>query len=411
MPLTVTGLSENDKFHCFKDDYAERSLNTALEKGSITQDDVDLIRLFVSERRIVNAICAKRVLKLASSLITIRRYVGPYKQITIPEVYLGVERINNGTSFKGTPFTQNTKSDLIQVFKQFILWMIENEFLELPEKKIKVIRLPKKVPTKTAADLLTVDEMEALLGACITNRDRALFMTMYEGGFRVGEMGAMKWGDIKIDQTGVIINVTFKTGIPRYIRLVMSKEYLVKWKSDYPKEITEDAYVFLTENNNQLTHGAVSRQIGRLARRAGIEKHLTPHIFRHSRITHLIQQGVNESVIKLMMWGTVDSKMFINYAHLTGNDIDREIYKLYGIEPKAVQESAEKLEPRVCPNCNEVNSPISKYCHLCSHALDQNTLESADAFQRFLLNNSELITDFLKEREKRGEVHPHLFQD
>lgn len=72
--------------------------------------------------------------------------------------------------------------------------MINNELLELPEKKIKVIRLPKKVPTRTAADLLTVEEMNALPGVCITNRDRALFMMTYEGGF-----GLVKRGDIKTD--------------------------------------------------------------------------------------------------------------------------------------------------------------------------------------------------------------------
>ncbi len=63
------------------------------------------------------------------------------------------------------------------------------------------------------------------------------------------------------------------------------------------------------------------------------QKYITPHIFRHSRIIHLIQQGVGELIIKLIMWGFVDSRMFINSAHLTGADIDREICKLYGIEP------------------------------------------------------------------------------
>jgi len=43
-------------------------------------------------------------------------------------------------------------------------------------------------------------------------------------------------------------------------------------------------------------------QLKRLAKRAGIERHITPHIFRHSRITHLIKENVSESVIKLMMW-------------------------------------------------------------------------------------------------------------
>ena len=53
-----------------------------------------------------------------------------------------------------------------------------------------------------------------------------MFLIMYEGGLRVGEIGQMKWGDIKIYGTGLVINVTFKAGKPRYIRLVMSHTLL-----------------------------------------------------------------------------------------------------------------------------------------------------------------------------------------
>lgn len=59
---------------------------------------------------------------------------------------------------------------------------------------------------------------------------------LYEGGFRVGEVATLKWGDIKIDPSGVVVNVRYKTTKIRYIRLVMSKEPLAKWKSDYPGE-------------------------------------------------------------------------------------------------------------------------------------------------------------------------------
>ena len=76
-----------------------------------------------------------------------------------------------------------------------------------------------------------------------------------------------------------------------------------------------------------------------------MDKHLTLHLFRHSRITHLLQQGVSESVIKMMMWGTIETKMFRDYAHLNGDDTDREIFKLYGIEQVTTQEVEGKIEP------------------------------------------------------------------
>ncbi len=51
---------------------------------------------------------------------------------------------------------------------------------------------------------------------------------LYEGGFRVGIIGTMRWGDVKFDRYGVIVNVNFKTGIPRYVRIIMGKEYLAQ---------------------------------------------------------------------------------------------------------------------------------------------------------------------------------------
>lgn len=394
--MSATTLTDNDRFCGLKADYQDRSISNALIDGRITPADAGLITEFVAERRITAGISGKRSLKLISGLVTVRRFVPPFHELTIPAIYRGVDQIQNSLSSRGKPFSLNTKIDLITILKLFSFWLIENGYVTLPEKKIRAIKTPKKVPTKTAADMLNGDEIEALISACQSSRDRALLMVMYEGGFRVGELGELRWKSVKFDGTGIIVNVIFKTGKPRYIRLVMSKEHLVKWMSDYPEEITDEGLVFLNERHEPLTHAAVARQLGRLACRAGITKHITPHIFRHSRITHMIQQGVNESVIKLMMWGSVDSKMFINYAHLTGNDIDREICKLYGLKTTASQVVDNILEPRVCTHCREMNSPVSRVCHLCGHPLNDNAAQSADEIADYFRDRPDLIYKFLK---------------
>ncbi len=53
-----------------------------------------------------------------------------------------------------------------------------------------------------------------------------MLMTLYEGGFRPGEICQLTWGDLKSDSSGIAVNVNFKTGITRYIRLVMAKKYI-----------------------------------------------------------------------------------------------------------------------------------------------------------------------------------------
>lgn len=225
--------------------------------------------------------------------------------------------------------------------------------------------------TKVAGDLLTPDEITSMVAACNRSMDRAVIMMLYEGGFRIGEIGALRWNDLKFDQFGVVANVNFKTEKPRYIRLIMAREHLAKWKNDYPFTPEGDALVFITERKTPLTHASIQKQLTRIADRVGIEKHITPHVFRHSRITHMVQQGVQESVIKQMMWGNISTGMFQTYAHLSGTDIDQEMMKLYGITNGGKKFEHPRLEPRQCDSCDTVNAPTSNFCSTCGKPLTE----------------------------------------
>jgi hypothetical protein len=162
----------------------------------------------------------------------------------------------------------------------------------------------------------------------------------------------------------------------------MSREYLAAWKNDYPFSPDPDAVVFLTNRKEPITYESIRKQIGYIAQRAGIHRKITPHLFRHSRITHLIQQGVPDSVIKLMMWGTVKTDMFETYAHLTGCDIDRAIFELSGI--KQTNENLKKMEPRQCHHCNTVCAPLSNFCSTCGSPLTEDSLKERNSLQKAL---------------------------
>ncbi|WP_292345248.1 tyrosine-type recombinase/integrase, partial [Methanoregula sp. PtaB.Bin085] len=295
--------------------------------------------------------------------------------------------------------------------KQFYLWLIENEYVAIPEKKLKALKTPHhETMTKVASDLLTTEEITAMVGACTRSSDRAIIMMLYEGGFRIGEIGGMKWGDLTFDKWGVIANVNFKTGKPRYVRLIMSREALAKWKNDYPaKPVTNEMPVFITEHQTALTHGSVAMQLKRLAKRAGIEKHITPHIFRHSRITHLIKENVSESVIKLMMWGSLTTNMFQTYAHLTGKDIDNEMLRTYGITETETGEGKTELriEPRQCPHCKLINGPMAEFCNSCGRSLTEQATEAEDDIHDSILKNPSSLKRFitrLEDKMAKGEI-------
>ncbi|HWQ66112.1 MAG TPA: site-specific integrase [Methanospirillum sp.] len=389
-------VTDTDRFHGIDASYSTRLVQTAFCDGRLTSNDADLILSFIAEREVTKNISVKRAYKLASSLIVLRRIIGPFRENSVLSIYAGIKKLHSESSKRGTEYKENTKRDLVIILKSFYLWLIENEEVSIPLRKIQAIQPPPKVTsTKSVQDLLTPDEIQSLILACTRSRDRALFFMMYEGGFRVGEMGCMKWGDLKFDSSGIRVNVTFKTGKPRYIRLVMSKEPLAAWKAVYPKTITNDSLVFLNYKNEPLTHAAVMRQLERITEKAGITRRVTPHIFRHSRITHLIQQGISESVIKLMMWGTVNSQMFATYAHLTGKDIDREFFELYGLSEEHQEHIEKNLEPKICSYCNEICSPMSKYCFVCGNLLGSDMITDDKHLQEFLLKNAASLSAYL----------------
>jgi integrase/recombinase XerD len=128
------------------------------------------------------------------------------------------------------------------------------------------------------------------------------------------------------------------------------------------------------EERRPYTRG-MAKRLRIIAKRAGVEKKVNPHLFRHSRITHMLQQGYSESVIKKLMWGNLDTDMLSTYGHLTDADIDDEIAAMAGVKPPAAKEAAECLEPRQCPRCYTVNGPTVNFCGRCGLELTMQAVE------------------------------------
>jgi len=373
-----------------------RSVEKALSKGVATKKDISLINEFVNERRAAAGISLSRTNKITYTLIGWRRFMSSYPELTIGDVYAGIEARNNGLNSKGTPFMQNTRHDWILILKQFLNWLIENEYAQLPEKKIRRIKIPNANPmTKTAASLLTQEEVKLLIATCNRSYDRTIITMIYEGEMRIGEVGQMKWGDITFNKTGLVVNVKFKTNIPRYIPIIALKEYITQWRADYPGFPEGDSPVFVKHRGTRLTNPAAIRQIQRLATRAGISKHITPHLFLHSRITHMVGEGVSESVIKLILWGSVNSNMLRTYAHLTGTEIDIEMRRFYGLEDADDEESKSVLEPKICPNCHMIMPPVPDYCGVCGESLSTEAPANEDEIQSFILKHGQDLIEYL----------------
>lgn len=359
----------DSNFHHLKVNCAIQTLENSLSSNKISKQDYSLIREFASEMAAYRSISKARITKIVFHLTGWRQFIGPFAENTAADLLDGINALRGATSQRGTPYKQNTVRDYITILKQFYKWLIENGYSDIPFEKIRKIKIPTKDRmTKTAADLLAPEEVERIVGACHSVRDRALVTTLYEGGFRAGEIGTLTWGSLVFDEHGVVVNVNFKTNRPRYIRLVMARQPLIQWRAAYPFRAEGKNLVFLNRSRNPLTYSAVAALLAKTVERAGIRRHVTPHTFRHSRITHMIQEGYPETVIKLMMWGTVAATEFETYTHLTGCDIDRAVLVKNGIVEDG--DMWQGVEGPTCPYCETVNPPAARYCYGCGRPMN-----------------------------------------
>jgi integrase/recombinase XerD len=374
--------------------YRDRSIQKALGEGRLTPRDVELMEEFTNSLRAKRGITQSRVDKLVFNLVGWRRFIDrPFDQCTEKDLIRAIPLLREGRSaHSNKPFKQNTISDFIKILKQFYTWLIRNGYSPILQYQIDEIKAPSRdTLVRTAEDILTEDEVKCLIQHAKRDYDRAFLAVHYEGGFRFGELAELRWKDVKFDEYGVVINTNFKTGLARYVRLVMSTEYLAKWRSISRGKPTD--LVFANVHGRPLTHAAATTQINRIASRSGLEKRITPHLLRHSRITHLVQQGMQESVIKQMMWGSVNSRQLATYLHLTGDDVDNEVLRTNGLELKAKKEPG--LKAVQCPKCATVYASTSDTCPRCGMAREEGDELS------LLRERIQQLEAELKEREER----------
>jgi integrase/recombinase XerD len=376
------------------------TLSSGLRDGIITPDDNGLIVEYLLEKQARDHIGIRRVNKIATILVNFQRFIPqPYRTATIGDVYAGITNLQSGKSLIGKPFKQNTINTYIRIVKPFLLWLVENDYNKLPEKKLQKIKAPPVDRHTTNPDeIITTQEILDMLTACQNSRDRALLSTLYESGCRIGELALLTWRDLIFDKYGVRLYITdTKTKKRRYARLTMSLQYLSTWKCDTTDSFP-DARVFVNlKSKEPLEYYTVVRLLERVRSRAGISRRITPHLFRKSRITHMVAQNYQESVIKQSMWGNLSTEMFSTYVCLAEQDIDAEILDKAGIERKS--DIPNPLAPIPCPNCHHVNPPTSDWCNQCGMALSTTAVASVRGVLEYAIAHPDTASGFFAEKQ------------
>ena len=271
-------------------------------------------------------------------------------------------------------FKPQTLHDYKVTLKKFYKWYKgKNE--DFPDEVRWLKSTIKQKDKEYPKDCLTEEEVTKLINASTSPRDKALVSTTYESGCRIGEILALKVGDIKFDNYGTFFIVNGKTG-ERPIRVVNSSPYLDDWINNFHPE-GKNPEVSLWANKNfknkaeAIKHNAVIHILRRLAKIAGITKAVNPHNFRHSKITELCRDSNwNESLIKKYVGWSKGSNQIERYNHIMGRDTEKTVLKSNGINIDEELKQEKAIGYKRCPHCSTINKPFSKFCHKCERPME-----------------------------------------
>lgn len=296
-----------------------------------------------------------------------------------------------------------TYNNRVLVLTKFYRWLYNPDEADY-QKRITppcmqgVKQLPKKTKTPyTPSDLWNPADHDVFLRYCPQKRDKCYHAMARDTSARPHELLKLRVGDInvRIEPTSgrqyAEILVSGKTKA-RTIPLIDSLPYLKEWLEIHPHSANPDAPLFISlsdrNQGNQLSTLALREQyqyhyraeyFPRLLNnqsvsqkdkqiiRGMLQKPWNPYIFRHSALTEKAQM-LKEATLRDHAGWSMNSKMPSVYIHFFGGESSKSILEAKGIISRDRQESS-MLEPKHCPNCNEPNTPHSRFCLKCRMAM------------------------------------------
>ena len=233
---------------------------------------------------------------------------------------------------KFSPRTIKRKFSSLSSYFNFLLdrRIIKNN----PLNGVFTPKIPKILP-----EILTIEEINNIFLAAesskneiLSLRDRCILEMLYSSGLRVSEVCELKINNIQFDLD--LIRFFGKGSKERIIPLTYyARKWLKKYLNESRKILSSRSkrssnYVFLSNNGLSLTRMAIWLSVKKYVNSAGILKKISPHTFRHSFATHLIDGGANLIEVQALL-GHADISTTEIYTHLSREFVESEYMKAF----------------------------------------------------------------------------------
>lgn len=231
-------------------------------------------------------------------------------------------------NYKKTTIARKIAS--IRTFYKFLYR--ERKIDSNPAMNLNTPKRPKSLPK-----FLTPDEVEKILNNTKIEtpsgyRNRAILELLWATGMRVSELSGLNFGDLNLENNEIRV---FGKGAKERIILVTdrAKSYLERYietaRALIPKgfpvgEPNEDSPVFINNTGYRLQTRTIRNVINEIVEKINLPKHVTPHVFRHSFATHLIENGADLRVVQELLGHASISNTQI-YTHISAQHL-KDVY-------------------------------------------------------------------------------------
>lgn len=299
--------------------------------------------------------------------------------------------------------TQQRKRATIKVFFKWLYGIRKKDkypsivdWIERPIKNGEKELLPE--------DLLTYEEILKMASSTDSPRDKALVMLLFDSGARVSEIINTNVSDLKFEIDGTaILTVDGKTG-RRQIPLSYSVPALREWLNNHPFKNDSKAPLFIsirTYFGNRMRKQHILRLVKQISKRAGIDKRVFCHLFRHVRASDLTKKGISGLAMKSFFGWNKYSQMPDRYSHLVAKDVTEAVQRADGIQ-KIKLEDNQTLQPVVCKKCGTPNIKSNMLCFNCTAPLSEDAQEEIEAKREFMqLIFQDDVWKFLQSKMKK----------
>lgn len=216
---------------------------------------------------------------------------------------------------------------VISGVKSFYKFLIYNDILDTdPTLMLETPKAARKLP-----EVLTLDEIERIEDAIDLSKDEgqrnlAMIEVLYGSGLRVSELINLKLSNVHVDEKYMLVEGkgSKQRLVPLSDEAIKQIEFWMQDRCHLPIKPGNEDYLFLNRRGAKLTRVMILIIVKDLAERAGIKKNISPHTFRHSFATHLLEGGANLRLIQMML-GHENLVTTEIYTHLDLNYLREEV--------------------------------------------------------------------------------------